>query len=80
MGVNAIFGPEVGDTSGKMANIRNQNKELVGAYLFKEDKQVVVKMASNHNVNQSDVVKASLHKFNQLNKKEQSSIISKVID
>ena len=63
-----------------MANIRNQNKELVGAYLYKEDKQVVVKMANNHNVNQSDVVKASLHKFSKLNKKEQGSILSKVID
>ena len=63
-----------------MANIRNQNKELVGAYLYKEDKQVVVKMANNHNVNQSDVVKASLHKFNQLTEKEQGSTLAKVID
>jgi len=63
-----------------MSNQRHKNKQFVGAFVHKEDKQVITKMANNHNVNQSDVVKASLHKFNQLNKKEQSSIISKVID
>ena len=63
-----------------MANQRNLNKHMIGAYVYKQDKQLVAKMASNHNVSQSDVVKASLHEFSKLNEKEQSSIISKVID
>ena len=63
-----------------MPNIRNKSKELVGAYLYEEDKQVVVKMANNHNVHRSDIIKASLHKFNQLTEKEQGSALAKVID
>jgi CRISPR/Cas system CMR-associated protein Cmr3 (group 5 of RAMP superfamily) len=63
-----------------MANQRNLNKHMIGAYVYKQDKQLVAEMAKNHNVNQSDVVKASLHKFSKLNKKEQGSALAKVID
>ncbi len=62
-----------------MANQRNLNKHMIGAYVYKQDKQLVAEMAKNHNVNQSDIVKASLHKFNKLNRKEQGSFIAKVV-
>jgi len=63
-----------------MPNKRHDDKHYVGAFVFKQDKQMLLNMASDHNVHKSDVIKASLYKFNQLTEKEQSSIISKVID
>ena len=53
---------------------------MIGAYVYKQEKQLVTEIAKNHNVNQSDIVKASLLKFNKLNTKEQGSFIAKVIE
>lgn len=63
-----------------MPNQRHKDKEYIGASVLKQDNQLLLSMACNHNVGKSDVIKASLLKFNELTKKEQGSALAKVID
>ena len=61
-----------------MSNQRPKNKVLVGAYVHPQDKQLLKSIASNHEVNLTDIIKASVLKFKSLPKTEQKSLISKV--
>ena len=63
-----------------MPNKRHDDKHYVGAFVFKQDKQMLLNMADDHNVHKSDIIKASLYKFNELTEKEQGSALAKVID
>ena len=63
-----------------MPSQHHKDKEYIGAFVYKKVNKSLLSMAGDHNVGKSDVIKASLLKFNELTKKEQGSALAKVID
>ena len=62
-----------------MSSPRDKNKAFIGAFVHKQEKELLKSIASNHEKGLTDVVKASVFKFRSLSKTEQKSLISKVL-